>query len=198
MRLKDWAEEQNICYRTALRWFHTGKLPVPAEQLATGTILVYPPKEESEPQSNDVVIYCRVTGHDQKDDLKRQAERLGTFASANGWTVRQTITETGSGLNGKRPKLLKLLGDKTATTILVEHKDRLTRFGFEYIDILLSGQNRRVVVADQEEQVLDIWQDFIDVVTSFCARIYGKRGAGNRARKTLEMLQDQEEQNKEQ
>ena len=108
--------------------------------------------------------------------------------------MRQTITETGSGLNGKRPKLLKLLGDQTATTILVEHKDRLTWFGFEYIDILLSGQNRRVVVADQEEQVLDIWQDFIDVVTSFCARIYGKRGAGNRARKTLEMLQDQEEQ----
>ncbi len=197
MRLKDWAEEQDICYRTALRWFHSGKLPVPSEQLETGTILVYPPKEEPLSSPDDsVVLYCRVSGHDQKDDLERQAERLRTFASAKGWTVKQTITEIGSGLNGKRPKLLKLLEDKTATTILVEHKDRLTRFGFEYIDILLSGQNRKVVVADQEEQTLDIWQDFIDVVTSFCARIYGKRGARNRAKKTLEMLRNKEEQNK--
>lgn len=190
MRLKDWAEEQNICYRTALRWFHSGKLPVSAEQLETGTILVYPPKEEPEPQSSDVVIYCRVSGHDQKDDLERQAERLKNFASAKGWAVRQTITEIGSGLNGKRTKLLKLLADTSVGIILVEHKDRLTRFGFEYIETLLEGQHRKVVVADQEEQVLDIWQDFIDVVTSFCARIYGKRGARNRAKKTLEMLRE--------
>jgi putative resolvase len=190
MKLSEWARKNDITYKTAWKWFHNGQLPVRATQLETGTILVFEDEPEKSSQDNSVVLYCRVSGHDQKDDLERQAERLKNFASAKGWTVRQTITEIGSGLNGKRPKLLKLLEDKTATTILVEHKDRLTRFGFEYIDILLSGQNRKVVVADEEEQDSDIWQDFIDVVTSMCARIYGKRGARNKAKKLLKMMRD--------
>lgn len=197
MKIKEWAKEQGISYRTALRWFHSGKLPVPAEQLETGTILVYPKEKElSQQQYNDVVIYCRVAGHDQKDDLERQAGRLKNFASAKGWTVKKVVTEIGSGLNGKRPKLLELFADIDIDIILVEHKDRLARFGFEYIETLLETQNREVVVADEEEQDLDIWQDFSDLVTSFCARIYGKRGARNRARKTLEMLRELSQQNK--
>jgi putative resolvase len=196
MKLSEWARKNDISYKTAWRWFHEGKLPVPARQVGEGkTIIVF--EERPRPSEDDsVVIYCRVSGHDQKDDLERQAERLKNFASASGLKVKSVITEIGSGLNGKRPKLLKLFADPNIGSILVEHKDRLTRFGFEYIETLLEAQGRRVIVADDTELELDIWQDFIDVVTSFCARIYGKRGARNRAKKTLEMLRDQEKPNR--
>ncbi len=198
MKIRDWAETQGISYWTALRWFHAGKLPVPAEQLPTGTILVYPPEKPEIPESNSsVVIYCRVSGHDQKEDLERQAERLKNFASAKGWEVKDVVTEVGSGLNGRRKKLLKILSDPEIGLILVEHKDRLARFGFEYIESSLSAQKRKIVVADQTEETADLWQDFIDVVTSMCARIYGKRGARNRANKVLEMLRELGEPNKE-
>lgn len=190
MKLSEWARKNDISYKTAWRWFHEGKLPVPARQVGEGkTIVVF--EERPLPSEDDsVVIYCRVSGHDQKDDLERQAERLKNFASAKGLKVKSVVTEIGSGLNGKRPKLLKIFADPNISNILVEHRDRLTRFGFEYIETLLEAQGRKVIVADDTELELDIWQDFIDVVTSFCARIYGKRGARNRAKKLLKMMED--------
>jgi putative resolvase len=189
MKLSDWARKNDISYKTAWRWFHEGKLPVPAKQVGEGkTIIVF---DEGVPEPDDsVVIYCRVSGHDQKDDLERQVERLKNFASAKGWEIKSIITEIGSGLNGKRPKLLKILKDPNTGVILVEHRDRLTRFGFEYLESALKAQRRKIVVADQTEETDDLWQDFIDVVTSMCARIYGKRGARNRANKLLKMMRD--------
>ncbi len=89
----------------------------------------------------------------------------------------------GSGLNGRRKKLLKLLKDPSVGEILVEHRDRLARFGFEYIEAAMMSQGRSIMVADETEEMDDIWQDFIDVVTSMCARIHGRRGARNRAKK---------------
>jgi len=87
---------------------------------------------------------------------------------------------------------LKLLSDPSVGTILVEHRDRLARFGVEYIEAALMSQGRSIVVADETEEMADIWADFIDVVTSMCARIYGKRGARNRARKALAAVKDPE------
>jgi len=97
----------------------------------------------------------------------------------------EVVEELGSGLNGKRPKLLKLLADSTVTRIVVEHRDRLARFGVEYIEAALQAQGRALIVAEMGEQKLDLVQDFIDVVTSMCARIYGRRAASNRAKRAL-------------
>jgi len=190
MKLSEWARKNNISYKTAWRWFHKGQLPVRAKQLETGTILVF--EDEPEVTDENVTIYCRVSSHDQKEDLACQVERLKSFASAKGWIVKEVITEIGSGLNGKRPKLIKILSDSKTKIVLVEHKDRLVRFGFEYLESALKAQNRKIVVVDQEEQNLDIWQDFVDIVTSMCARIYGKRGARNRAKKAIEVIQKDE------
>lgn len=104
------------------------------------------------------------------------------------------IEEMGSGLNGRRKKLIKLLKDPLAGTILVEHRDRLARFGFEYIEAALMSQGRSIIIADETEELEDIWADFIDVVTSMCARIYGRRGARNRARKAIATVKDDEDQ----
>ena len=185
MKLSEWARKNDITYRTAWKWFHNGQLPVRATQLETGTILVFEEEPQTASPEDSVVLYCRVSGHDQLDDLERQVERLKDFASAKGWTVKQTVTEIGSGLNGRRKKLIKLLSDASVGTILVEHRDRLARFGVEYLEAALMSQGRSIIVSDETEEMSDIWQDFIDVVTSMCARIYGKRGARNRAEKAI-------------
>ena len=125
---------------------------------------------------------------DRKRDLARQADRLAGYASAKGWPVGKI----GSGLNGRRKKLLRLLADPSVGMILVEHRDRLARFGVEYIEAALVSQGRSIIVADETEELTDIWQDFIDVVTSMCARIYGRRGARNRAKKAVAAVKDHE------
>ena len=187
MKLSTWAKKQGISYRTAWRWFKEGKLPVRAEQTKTGTILI----TEHVIEMHDVAIYARVSSHDQKKDLDRQVARLVLFANAKGWSVTQTITEIGSGLNGHRPKLMKLLTNSKVKMILIEHRDRLMRFGVEYVESALEGQGRKLIVADSSELKDDLVQDTIEVLTSFCARLYGRRSAKNKAKKAIETIQNE-------
>ena len=88
-------------------------------------------------------------------------------------------------MNGRRRKLSRLLADGAATTIVVEHRDRLARFGVEHLEAALSAQGRRIVVVDDGEVDDDLVRDMTEVLTSFCARLYGRRGARNRAEKAL-------------
>jgi putative resolvase len=99
--------------------------------------------------------------------------------------VTGIVCEVGSGLNGKRPKLRRILSDPAATVIVVEHRDRLARFGVEHLEAALSAQGRRVVVADPGETTDDLVRDMIEVLTSMCARLYGRRGARNRAMRAV-------------
>jgi putative resolvase len=176
--LKEWAREQGVSYRTALNWFHSGTLPVPARQLRTGTILVEPPATVS---SGRTVAYCRVSSADQKDDLHRQAGRVAEDCGQRGITLAATVIEVGSGLNGNRPKLRKLLSDPTVTRIVVEHRDRLARFGVEHLEAALAATGRSLIVCDPGEVEDDLVRDMVEVLTSMCARLYGRRSAGKRA-----------------
>lgn len=187
MKLSIWAKRQGISYRTAWRWFKTGQLPVAVEQTKTGTILI----KEEVLESNAVAIYARVSSADQKNDLCGQVSRLVTYANQKGYSVAYTVTEIGSGLNGHRPKLMKLLTNSKIKTILVEHRDRLMRFGAEYVESALAAQGRKLLVADSSELKDDLVQDMIEVLTSFCARLYGRRSAKNKAKKALETLQNE-------
>ena len=183
MKLSAWAKEQGVSYRTALNWFHAGKLPVPARQLPTGTILIDSPVRET----GVTVAYCRVSSHEQKPDLERQAGRVVTGAGDRGLSIDRTITEIGSGQGGRPGKLRTLLADPAVTTIVVEHRDRLTRFGVEYLEAALSAQGRRIVVLDDSEVVDDsgvaddLVREMTEVLTSMCARLYGRRSASRRA-----------------
>ena len=129
MKLSDWAKEQGVSYETAWRWYKAGKLPVRCEQMPSGTIILHP---EAPPAQARATIYARVSSADQKQDFTRQANRGKDYASAKGWPVASVVEEIGSGLNGRRRKLLKLLQDSSVGMILVEHRDRLARFGVEY------------------------------------------------------------------
>jgi putative resolvase len=183
MKLAEWARANGVHPQTAYRWFRQGTMPVPARRLPSGTILVEAPG--SGVPDRGAVLYARVSAHDQRPDLDRQVARLAGWAAEQGIGVAEVVTEVGSGLNGRRPKLARLLADPQATMIVVEHPDRLARFGVEHLEAALSAQGRRLVVVDPSETTDDLVRDMIDVLTSFCARLYGRRGARNRALRAL-------------
>src|ERR1700751_3457908 len=101
MKLSQWAKKQGLTYKGAWRMWRAGQLPVPAEQLPTGTIIV----KEIKTPAHALGLYARVSRSDQKKDLKAQLGRLGFYAHNHRWTIVQAVSEVGSGLNGRRPKL---------------------------------------------------------------------------------------------
>jgi len=170
MKLSQWAKKNSYTYRGAFNVFHKGLIPN-SRQLENGTIIIDDPPEPKKDEYT--VVYARVSSSENKANLDSQAERVTQFCSAKGWVVHQVVKECASGLNDKRPKLQKILGDSKVTRIVVEHKDRLTRFGFEYIKTLFDGE--MVVINEANEEQADLMQDFVSLVTSFCARLYGHR-----------------------
>jgi predicted site-specific integrase-resolvase len=173
MRLSEYAKKMGVTYKTAFRWWKAGKLD--AYQLDTGTVIV---REPARPEvALGVALYARVSSADQKADCTRQLERLREYAIAKGYQVSKEVTEIASGLNDQRPKLMKLLLDASIGTIVVEHKDRLTRFGFNYIDQFLLMQGRKLEVIFPSDTDNELVDDFISVITSMCSRIYGRRNS---------------------
>jgi putative resolvase len=108
--------------------------------------------------------------------------------------VRTVASEIGSARNGHRPRLLKILADQAVTTIIVEHRERLVRFGFEYVEAALAATGRSIVVLEPVEIADDLVRDMTEVLTSFCARLYGRRSAARRAREAVRAIQEQQEQ----
>ena len=144
MKLSAYARSLGVSYRTAWRWFKAGK--VAGFQADTGTLIVTEPIVETVPATANqkTVIDTRVSAAENKDNLEGQSKRLMDYCAAKGYQVAAVVKEIGSGVNDTRPKLLKWLTDPTVGQIVVEHKDRLTRFGFNYIEQLLAMQGRKI------------------------------------------------------
>ena len=123
--------------------------------------------------------------HDQRADLDRQVARLSQWAATAGLAVVRVEAEVASGMNGHRPKLRRLLADPSVTSVVVEHRDRLARMNAELVEAALAAAGRRLVVVDAGEVDDDLVRDIVEVLTSFCARLYGRRSARNRALKAL-------------
>jgi len=188
MKLSKYAQKLGVSYRTCWRLWKAGKLD--AYQLPTGTIIV---KEEIKDKLPDkVCIYARVSSSENKDNLKRQGERLKQYAIARGYRIYKIIEEVGSGVNDNRKKLSQLLKDKNYNKIIVEHKDRLTRFGFNYIQILFNQLGKEIeVVNETKNDKEDLMQDFISIITSFCARLYGLRRSKRKTEKIIKELKNE-------
>ena len=183
MKLSVWAELQGVSYKTAWRMWKAGSLPVPAYQLPTGTVVV-----DAKRPANGVALYARVSGNDQEADLDRQLARLTQFAVEKKMVIVDAVKETGSGLNGHRKGMMRLLANPQAQTIVVEHRDRLMRFGFEYVESALAAQGRKIVVIEPLELNDDIVRDLHEVIVSMCARLYGKQSADRRAKNAMSAL----------
>ena len=131
-------------------------------------------------------MYARVSSHDQRADLNRQSNRLSQYAAKQDKHVVAVVSEVGSGMNGHRKRLLTLLKDPLVSEVIVEHRDRLALFGSEYIEAAMSAAGRRLTVLDTTEVKDDLVRDMTEVLTSFCARLYGQRSARDRARRAME------------
>jgi putative resolvase len=186
MNLTEWARAQGISPHTAYRWFREGALPVPAQRVGPRTILVNIEANTTPEVVGGVGLYARVSSHDQKADLERQVARLSSWAAKAGHRVVRVESEIASGMNGARAKAKRLLADPAVTTVVVEHKDRLGRMNVELVEAALSATGRRLVVLDDGEVEDDLVRDMVEVLTSFCTRLYGPRSAKNRARKALQ------------
>ena len=145
MKLSEYAKQKGVTYRTAQNHWKRGLIE--GEQLPTGTIVVYENGGKAAMVKElQIATYARVSSSENKDNLDTQQNRLIDYANAKGYKTKLNIKEIGSGLNDNRPKLLQLLADTEIDIILVEHKDRLTRFGFNYIETLLKLQNRKIEI----------------------------------------------------
>ncbi|MHB8296720.1 MAG: IS607 family transposase [Acidimicrobiales bacterium] len=184
MNLTEWAKAQGVHPQTAYRWFRLGTLPVPAVRVNSRSVLVSPDAVMAK-STGGLGLYARVSSHDQKADLDRQVARLSRWATQSGQPVVRIEAEVGSGMNGTRAKVRRLLADPLVTTVVVEHRDRLGRMGTEMVEASLSAHGRRLVVIEDGEVEDDLVLDMTEVLTSFCARLYGRRSARNRAEKAL-------------
>ena len=178
IRLTDFAKKMGVCYQTAWRWYKAGKLPN-ARTTPTGKVIV----EEDEKKDLKTIAYCRVSSSQNKANLETQAEHVVSFCNAKGWIVSSVIKEVGSGLNDHRKGLLAALSSPDVGRIVVEHKDRLTRFGFNYIKTLFHGEI--VVINEAEGDRDDLMGDFVAIITYFCSRLYGLR---RNKRRTEELI----------
>lgn len=179
MKLSQYAKKYGISYRTAFRWWQNGQIK--GFQKPSGTIIVTE-AEDDLPQAkkvvSPVVIYARVSSSNQKENLDRQAERLQDYCAAKGYQIARVVKEIASGVNDNRRKFLALLSDPNITTIVVEHQDRATRFGFRYLETLLALQGRSIEVVNlAENNREELLQDVSSIVYSVCARLYGQRRA---------------------
>ena len=178
MKLSQYAKRAGVTYKTAWRWWKQGQLD--ASQTPTGMVIVREPVLPAPPLGR-VARYARVSSADQQAGLDRQRQRLRDYAAAKGYIVAKEVSEMASGLTDHRPQLSKLLTDPTIGTLVVEHQDRLTRFGYEDIRQLLETKGWHLEVlfpSETDDELVDV---FVAVLTSLATRLYGRRTAKRRA-----------------
>lgn len=184
MKLSDYAKQQGISYRTAHRMWKRGELK--GRQLSTGTILV----DTSTPVEG-AIVYARVSSAENKSNLDSQALRVERYCIARGYKIVGVIKEVGSGVNDSRKKLIKVFERDDYNLIVCEHKDRLSRVGFNYIKVLLNQAGKDVeVINEAREEQEELMSDFVSIITSFCARIYGLRRQKRRTECLIKCLED--------
>jgi putative resolvase len=177
-----------VSYVAVKKWAYAGKI----KYIKTpGGKYRYPESEirrllgEQMPKGK-VAIYARVSSADQKEDLERQKQKLIEYAKSKGYQDIEVIEDTASGLNENRKglnKLLKLVTERQVEAVFITHKDRLTRFGFKYLEAFFSSYGCRIETMDSEkvkEPQQELVEDLIAIVTGFAGRIYGARSRKRR------------------
>jgi len=186
-KLSEYAKQHGISYRTAHNHFKRGLIQG-AYQLPTGTIVI--PDSYSANKPEMVYLYARVSNQSRKNELQYQIDRLITFTNSKGLTINKIFKEIASGMNDSRKELSKILA-KPPTKLIVEHKDRLTRFGFNYLETLLSQLGCEIIVMSRDSnEETDLMNDLVSIITSFCCRLYGLRRGSKKALELKSKLND--------
>lgn len=185
MKLSQYAKRHEIGYRAAWNRYKSGKIE--GAYLDDGGHVIVPEPHHAE--YAHAAVYARVSTPGQKHDLERQSDRLIEYAIASGLTVDYVVKEIASGVNDTRPKLTKLLNQDGWGTLVVEHRDRLTRVGFTWFQVLLEKQGKRIIVVNAAtEKTDDLMSDLMSIMYSFTARMYGLRSAKRRTSDAMKAL----------
>ena len=199
-KLGEYAKRMGFTHKQALIMYRNGTPSHQAKKNSIRMIIVDVPADFglSQPQQTTerkkTAVYARVSSNKQKADLERQTNRILRYAATHGIKIDNITEEIASGMNGNQPKLNKLLADGQYD-IIIEHRERLTRFAFEAIENALKAQNRKIIVIDDKEIDDDLVRDVTEVLMSFCARLYGRRGARNRTDAAMKTLQGGDDEN---
>ena len=195
-KVSEVARMLNVSTVAVRKWIRSGKLR--AKRI--GKLWMIPESElkrflGEKPSEVRAVIYARVSSHKQKRDgnLDRQIERLRNYCSAKGYKVINVITDAASGLKEDRnglQKLFNIVEKHQADVVIVEFKDRLTRFGFDYLKRYFESHGAKIEVVEESEKgyMEELIEDFVAIVISFASRIYGKRS--QKFRKIKKVIED--------
>ena len=191
LSIGDAAKELGISTKTLRRWADSGKIrsersPSGQRRFFLTDIKRITPRELNQLDERITINYARVSSHDQKDDLTRQAQVLEAFSATNGWQY-ETIQDLGSGLNYNKKglqKLLKRIMQGDVGRLVLTHKDRLLRFGSELVFAMCEEFETEVVIINKSSEELSFEQelvtDMIELITVFSARLYGSRSKKNK------------------
>lgn len=196
IKISSYAKLMGISKKTAYIHFHKGKIKGYQDE-STGTIYVedvFSPEDEIKhvKNPNEVILYARVSSSQNKDNLNTQLDRLRSYVYAKGYIVVDEVKEIASGLNDNRKQLSKILNREDYAKIIVEHKDRLTRFGFNYIEQFLNYKGQSIEIINMTDgDKNDLIEDFVSIITSFCAKIYGQRKVKSKTEQVIKELTDE-------
>jgi len=182
LRPKEACQLLGISYSTLLRWIREGKIRAVTTEGGKYRIPYSEVKKYLERREETrAVIYARVSSADQREDLERQINYLTNYATAKGYKVVEVLKDVASGLNAQRKGLLrlfKLVEGRSVDVVLVTYKDRLTRFGFEYLEEFFSTMGVKIEIVFGEEPkdaTQELVEDLISIITSFAGKIFGVR-----------------------
>ena len=189
LRPSAYARRMGVSYRTILNQYYAGEIPGMRD--ATNHILLQNPFKKSvitrsEHDAPKAVLYARVSSTVNKQSLDGQIERMREYAAARGYNIIREEREIASGLDDKRQKLNIIRSDDSWDVLIVEHRDRLTRFGWGYFSILNRLDQRVESINNADNKDQEIVDDLISIITSFCGKIYGS----NRKKKTMRIIND--------
>jgi len=197
LNIRQTSELLGVAIKTLRKWDASGKLK--AFRTKGGHRRYRPEdidrllgKEVVDWDSLPVAVYVRVSSHDQKKagDLDRQKGRVLHYCVEKGYHTKYVLEEVGSGISAKRSKLkrlLKLSSEKKISRVVVEHRDRLTRFMFGAFELFFDSYGVRVEWIEDtlpKSYEAELVEDILTLMSSFSAKIYGKRSARNRKKKT--------------
>ena len=201
---KDFAELLGVSVKTLQRWDREGILKAnrtPTDRRDYTYVQYLQFKGMNTRTDNrQIVIYARVSIRNQKDDLNNQVDFLRQFCNAKGFIVGQCIEDFGSGLNYNRKKWNKLLEEvmeQKIKTIVITHKDRFVRFGYDWFEKFCLKFNTTIIVVNNEElsPQEELVQDIVSILHVFSCRLYGLRKYKKQIKEDEEIAKELQDRN---
>jgi len=189
IKLSQYAKEQGVKYHAVWNWYKKGLISG-VRTLPSGKLVIDLPDSNESIQKNEneikVVLYARTSSSQNKKLLEEQLLRLESYATAKGYKIVRSVKEHGSGLNDTRQGLSSvLLRIEEFDKIIVEHRDRLTRFGFNWFQLFTN--NKIEVINESKTDESEITDDLIAIIHCFAAKMYGLR---RKKRKVIEVIKN--------